>query len=131
MANNSSSMRTDVSKVRFLGSARNGTHHAWAMRVTSLALALLTIGFVFLVMTLVGRSYEDVVDIFGSYIWPGVVALLFTLVGCYHMKLGMQTIIEDYVHGEQTKLYLLMANTFICGLIAAAAGLAIIRLSLG
>jgi succinate dehydrogenase / fumarate reductase membrane anchor subunit len=130
MSNNSSSMRTDISKVRHLGSARSGTSHAWKMRVTSAALILLTIAFVWLCLSLIGRSYEEVMNLFGQRVMPGAIALLFVLVGCYHMMLGMRTIVEDYVHGALAKEYALIANVLFCGLVAGATALAIIKLAL-
>ena len=80
MANDSNSMRTPLSKVRFLGSARSGTHHAWHMRATSAALVPLTVGFVWLLLMLVGKDYNTVRATLGSPC-PAIIMLLFLLAG--------------------------------------------------
>ena len=92
-------MRTTVRQVRYLGSAKSGTHHVWHMRLTSLALVPLTIGFVWIILSLVGKDYNTVRAALGS---PAIaiIMLLFLLAGIYHMMLGMQTVIEDYIHGH-------------------------------
>ena len=131
MSNKSSSLRSEASTVRYLGASRGkATQHALALRLTAAALIPLTLLFAFLVVSLVGRDYESVLRLFGHRIGPGTVALLFTLVGIYHMKTGMETIIEDYAHGRW-KIGLLVANTMFSGLIAAATALSIVKLAVG
>lgn len=117
-----------MGKVRFLGSAKSGTQHAWHMRATSLALFPLTLAFVWLVITLVGKDYNSVRTILGNPL-PSILMLLFILTGIYHMKLGMQTIIEDYVHSEQFKTGWLLANAFFCYAIGLACVYAVLRIS--
>jgi succinate dehydrogenase / fumarate reductase membrane anchor subunit len=128
MSTNPSSIRTPLARVRFLGSARSGTRQSWHMRATSAALVPLTIGFVWLVLTLVGKDYKTVRDTLGS---PpaAILMLLFLGTGIYHMKLGMQMIIEDYVHAEQAKTWSLLANDFFCWCIGLACIYAILRIS--
>jgi succinate dehydrogenase / fumarate reductase membrane anchor subunit len=128
MANDPNSMRTAVRKVRYLGSAKSGTHEAWHMRVTSFALVPLTIAFVWLILSLVGRDYNAVRTALGS---PAIaiLMLLFLLAGIYHMMLGMRTIIEDYVHGSHTKAWSLMGNTFFSICVGLACVYAVLRLS--
>ena len=131
MSNKSSSLRSEASTVRYLGASRGkATQHALALRLTAAALIPLTLLFAFLVVSLVGRDYESGRRLFGHRIGPGTVALLFTLVGIYHMKTGMETIIEDYAHGRW-KIGLLLANTMFSGLIAAATALSIVKLAVG
>ena len=131
MSSNNSSLRTDLSRVRYLGPNRGaGTRHALTLRLTAAALMPLTILFAFLVVSLVGRDYASVRDLFGHRIGPGVIALLFTLVGIYHMKTGMETIIEDYAHGRW-KTGLLVANMMFAGLVATATALSIVKLVVG
>ena len=131
MSNKSSSLRSEASTVRSLGaSGGKATHHALMLRLTAAALMPLTILFAFLVVSLVGRDYDSVMRLFGHRVGPGTIALLFVLVGVYHMKTGMETIIEDYAHGWW-KIGLLVANTMFSGLIAAATALAIIKLAVG
>jgi succinate dehydrogenase / fumarate reductase membrane anchor subunit len=128
MANDPGSMRTAAAKVRHLGSARSGTHHAWMMRVTSLALIPLTIAFVWVVLSLVGQDYATVRATLGRPL-VAILMLLFVPTGVYHMMLGMQTIIEDYVHHEHAKSWSLMANMFFCAAVGLASVYAILRLS--
>ncbi|HEY8578557.1 MAG TPA: succinate dehydrogenase, hydrophobic membrane anchor protein [Beijerinckiaceae bacterium] len=128
MANDPGSMRTAAARVRHLGSARSGTHHAQRMRVTSLALLPLSVGFVFLVLSLVGKDYATVRATLG-HPFAAILMLLFIPTGVYHMMLGMQTIIEDYVHGEHAKAWSLNANVFFCAVIGLASVYAILRLS--
>ena len=131
MGNNGNSLRTEASTVRSLGASRGkATQHALTLRVTAAALMPLTILFAFLVVSLIGRDYDSVMRLFGHRIGPGTIALLFVVVGVYHMKTGMETIIEDYAHGRW-KIGLLVANTMFSGLIAAATALSIVKLAVG
>jgi succinate dehydrogenase / fumarate reductase membrane anchor subunit len=125
-----SSIRTPLSRVRYLGAARAGTKHFWHQRLTSVALISLTIGFVVLLLSLLGRNHAAVVQILGST--PVAVGmLLFVTVSVYHMWLGMQVIIEDYVHEELTKFAVLMCNTFFSCAVGLAGVFAILKLSFG
>jgi succinate dehydrogenase / fumarate reductase membrane anchor subunit len=128
MANDPNSMRTTVRQVRYLGSAKSGTHEAWHMRLTSLALVPLTIAFVWIVLSLVGKDYNTVVKALGS---PAIaiLMLLFLLTSVYHMMLGMRTIIEDYIHGKHAKTWALVANTFFSICVGLACVYAVLRLS--
>ena len=128
MSNKPTSLRTPLGRVRHLGSARSGTQHAWRMRVTSIALLPLTIAFVWLVLSLVGKDHAAVVATLGSPL-PAIIMLLFLLTGIYHMMLGMQAIIEDYVHGEHTKTWCLMLNMFFSAVIGLACIYSVLRLS--
>lgn len=125
------SFRTPLSRVRHFGSAHTGTQHAWAMRVTSAALTLLTIAGVWLALTLVGKSYAEVRAVFAGRVMPGTIVILFLGAGLYHMKLGMQTIIEDYVHEEAAKTWALIANGFFCALVGVATAVAVLKLCVG
>lgn len=122
-------MRTPLARVRHLGAARSGTEHFWRQRVSSVALIPLTIAFVFIVIGLLGRNHAAAVQILGSP-FVAVVMILFVVANAYHMWLGLQVIIEDYVHGD-SKLTLLMANTFFCFAVAIACIYAILKLSFG
>ena len=124
------SMRTPLARVRHLGSARSGTRHFWHQRLTSVALVPLTIAAIVIVIGLLGRNHAAVVQILGSTL-VAIVMLLFVITSVYHMWLGMQVIIEDYVHDEIPKLVSLMANTFFSFAIGLAAAFAILKLSFG
>jgi succinate dehydrogenase / fumarate reductase, membrane anchor subunit len=123
-------MRTPLGHVRGLGSARSGTRHFWHQRLTSLASVPLSVFFVALLVALLGRNHAATVQILGSP-WVAILLLLFILTITYHMQIGMQEIIEDYAHGEISKLVLLIANTFFCIAIGLAAAFAILKISFG
>ena len=126
--NHKPSMRTEASRVRHLGSARSGTHHLWMMRVTSAALVPLTIAFVILVVSLLGKDYQAARAVLASPL-AAIALLLFVLTGIYHMMLGMQTIIEDYVHGEHARSAAVTGNMFFCAAVGMACVFAILRIS--
>ena len=121
-------LSTPLGRVRGLGSARSGTGDFWRQRLTAVAGVPLTIAFVVIVVGLLGGNHAAVVQILGSP-FVAVVMLLFILTICVHMKIGMQVIIEDYVHDERNKLFLLIANTFFCVAVGLASAFAIFTLS--
>jgi succinate dehydrogenase / fumarate reductase, membrane anchor subunit len=124
------SMRTPLGRVRGLGSARSGTGHFWQQRLTAIAAVPLTIAGVVLVISLTGRSYPAVKQILASPL-VAVLMLLFILSNLVHMKIGMQVIIEDYVHDEKQKLTLLVLNTFFSYAIGLACVFAVLKISFG
>jgi succinate dehydrogenase / fumarate reductase membrane anchor subunit len=121
---------TPFKKVDRLGSAKEGTGHFWRQRVTSVAALLLLPPFVWLIVALAGADYEVARRTLSNPI-VGVLLLLVVVVSIEHMRIGMQVIIEDYVHGEGTKIALLLANTFFSACLGFASVLAILRLSFG
>jgi len=121
-------MSTPLARVRGLGAARAGTEHFWRQRVTAVANVPVVIAFVFIVIALLRRNHAAVVQILGSPL-VAVILLLLILSITTHMRLGMQVIIEDYVHEERTKLFLLMANTFFAIVVALATAFALLMLS--
>jgi succinate dehydrogenase / fumarate reductase membrane anchor subunit len=123
-------MSTPLGRVRGLGAARSGTEHFWRQRLTAVANVPLSIGFVLIVVGLLGRNHAAVVQILGSPL-VAVVMLLFILSVTTHMRIGMQVIIEDYVHDEIWKLVSLMLNTFFSFAVGLAAVYAILKLSFG
>jgi len=123
-------MRTPLGRVRGLGSAKSGTEHFWQQRLTGMASVPLTIAGVFLVISLTGRSYISVKQILASPL-VSVLLLLFILSNVVHMKIGMEVIIEDYVHDEKQKLTLLMLNSFFSIAIGLACAYAVLKLSFG
>jgi succinate dehydrogenase / fumarate reductase membrane anchor subunit len=124
------SMRTPMRRVRGLGAAHTGTHHFWHQRVTSVAGIPLCIALIVIVIGLLGRSHAAVVQILGSPI-VAIIMLLFIINIVYHMWIGMQEIVVDYVHEDKLKLATLLANTFFCFGIAFASAFAILKLSFG
>ncbi len=125
-----SDMRTPLNKVRGLGSAKDGTEHFFRQRVTAVANVFLISFFVILVISLQGSSHAEFVETLSNPI-IATLMLLVLLSGIYHMKLGMQVIIEDYVHGEFARLLALMANIFFCAFVGLASVFAVITIGFG
>jgi succinate dehydrogenase / fumarate reductase membrane anchor subunit len=123
-------LQTPLKRVRGLGASRSGTGHFWQLRLTSVASVPLTIAFVVIVVSLLGRNHAAVVQILASP-FVAIVMLLFIFTNVYHMWLGMQVVIEDYVHDELMKLGLLMTNTFFSIAVATASLYALFKLSFG
>ena len=123
-------MRTPLSQVRGLGSAKDGTDHFWRQRLTGVANIPLTIFFVFLVVSMIGAGHEQAAAMIASPL-VAIILLMMIVSGLYHMRLGMQAIIEDYVHGEGMKIVLVMANTFFTVAIGAACIFAVLKISFG
>ena len=124
------SLRTPLGRVHHLGSAHHGTRHFWHQRLTSVANVPLTIAVIVIVMGMLGRNHAAVVQILGST-FVSITLILFVLSSVYHMWIGMQVIIEDYVHHENSKFAMLMANTFFSIAVGLAAVYAIFKLAFG
>ena len=125
-----SSMRTPLARVRSLGSSHSGTRDFWRQRLTAVAMALLIVPVIVIVLMLIGRNQAGAAQIIGSM--PiAVILILFIVASTWHMKIGMQVVIEDYVHSEKLKLVLIMANNFFSFAVALASIYAIFKLSSG
>ena len=123
-------MRTPLKEVRRLGSAKEGADHFWLQRLTGASNLILAIFAIWLTVSLVGADHATVKATIGHPL-VALPLLLFLASAAIHMRLGMQVIIEDYVHGEAAKIVLLMLNTFVAIAVAAAGGLSILKLSFG
>lgn len=124
------SMRTPLKTARHLGSAKEGSDHFWKQRVTAVANVFLGLFLVWLIASLVGADHATVkAKLANPLIALAMLALIAS--GTVHMRLGMQTIIEDYVHGEGVKIVCLMLNTFFAAFIALASAFAILKISFG
>ena len=108
--------------MRGLGSAQSGTGHFWRQRLTAVANVPLTIAFVVILVSLLGRNQAAAQQILGTPL-VAIIMLLFIASITYHMRLGMQVVIEDYVHGEIVRPLLIMANIFFTIAVGLAAGL--------
>ncbi len=124
------SMRTPLGRVRNLGAAHSGTGDFWRQRLTAVAMALLIVPVIAVVIMLLGRNQAGAAQILGS-LPIAVIMLLFVITSCWHMKIGMQVVIEDYVHSEHLKLIAVMANNFFSVTVALASIYALIKLSSG
>jgi succinate dehydrogenase / fumarate reductase membrane anchor subunit len=123
-------MRTPLGRVLGYGSAKSGTGHFIEQRLTALANIPLTIAAVLIVISLIGHNHAAVVQILGSS--PvAIIMLLFIISATYHMKIGMQVIIEDYVHDEAVKYGLLVLSTFFAIVVGFSSVYAILKLSFG
>jgi len=126
MDDHGKSMRTPLSRVRFLGSARFGAEENWAMRVSSAALVPLTLAFLWLILGLLHKDYNGVRAELGEPL-PAIALLLFVVVGVYHMQVGMRSVILDYLHGL-TREWALMLNAFFAAAIGLACVYAVLRI---
>jgi len=124
------SMRTPLGRVRNLGAAHSGTSDFWRQRITAVAMTLLMIPVIVIVMMLLGRNQAGAAQILGS-LPIAVILLLFIFASAWHMKIGMQVVIEDYVHNEKLKLVSIMLNNFFSIAVALASTYAILKLSSG
>ena len=124
------SMRTPLGRVRNLGSSHSGTSDFWRQRLTAVAMVLLTLPVIVVVMMLLGRNQAGAAQILGSPL-VALILLLFIIATVWHMKIGMQVVIEDYVHGELVKLTAIMANNIVSVAVALASIYAILKLSSG
>ena len=125
-----SSMRTPLERVRGLGSAHTGTSDFWRQRLTAVAMTLLIVPVIVVVIMLIGHNHAGAAQILGS-IPIAIILLLFIVASTWHMKIGMQVVIEDYIHNEKLKIASVMANNFFCVAVALASIYAILKLSSG
>lgn len=123
-------IRTPLARVRGLGSAKDGTGHFWWMRVTSVLLILLTIHAVALAISLIGADYTVTRKALAQP-YNAVPLLLLIIAGIYHMWLGMQTVIEDYMHEEGRKIVWLMLNFIFSAVVGLTCVYAVLKLSFG
>lgn len=129
MAAPKTTLRTPLAKVRGLGAAKKGTEHFIAQRVSALALIPLTLWFVWAVAAHTLGDHAAAVS-FIAHPVNAALLLLFALTGIYHFVLGLQVVIEDYVHGEGLKIAALLLNKFVGVVLGLAVAIAILKIAL-
>ncbi len=123
-------MRTPLGQVRGLGSTRAGTSHFWWQRLTAVANIPLTLFIVFSIVFHIGTDHAKMAAYLGSPIVT-IALFLFIVSSVFHMGLGMNTIIEDYIQHEGLKILAKMASTFFCIVIGFSSLFAVLKLSFG
>ena len=123
-------IRTPLAKVRGLGSAKEGTDHFWKQRITALANVPLTIFLVSLIASLAGADHATVKKVIAQPL-VAILLLLLILSGIHHMRMGMQTIIEDYITAEGKKVLALAFNSFFAYSVGLTCIWAVLKLSFG
>jgi succinate dehydrogenase / fumarate reductase membrane anchor subunit len=123
-------MRTPLSRVKGLGAAHHGVEHWWMHRITAMSNIPLIVSFVIIVASLAGRPYAEAIRIISN---PLVALLLILCVISVtnHMRLGVQIIIDDYVHDRGWKIGAVIANNFFAAVIAAACLFSVLKISFG
>ncbi len=122
--------KTPLGRVLGLGSAKSGTEHWWAERVSSIAAIPLTVFFILFVLTHLGASRAELVASMTNPIVAILMALT-VLTMLWHMRMGLQVVIEDYIHGTAAKYSALLLNTFFTAALGVAALFAILKMSFG
>jgi succinate dehydrogenase / fumarate reductase membrane anchor subunit len=124
------SIRTPLGKVRGLGAAKNGTAHWWMQRLTAIALVPLGIWLLASLVALVGADHATVVGWLNRPV-PAILMILLVTAGFYHLKLGLQVVIEDYIGAESSKLVLLVLVNFACIALGFACVFAVLKIAFG
>ncbi len=124
------SLRSPLGRVLGLGSAKDGTGHWWAQRVSSIGLLLLGTWFLLSLLQLESFTYPSVAA-FVAEPWNAILMILMVGTIAYHSKLGIQVVIEDYVSGSALKISMLLLSSFAHVLVAFAAAYSILMISLG
>jgi succinate dehydrogenase / fumarate reductase, membrane anchor subunit len=123
-------LRSPLGRAVGLGSAKEGVEHWWMQRLTAIALVPLALWFVASVIALAGADHVAVIEWLSG---PLAAILMLLLIGAtfYHAALGLQVVIEDYIHGEGAKFAALVLNKFICFALAVAGIFAVLKIAFG
>ena len=123
------SLRSPLGKVLGTGSAKEGVHHWWLQRLTSIALVPLTIWFVVSLLSLSSFGHVTIIT-WMAHSWTALLLILFILVATWHSQLGVRVVVEDYIHGG-AKTLTLVVLTFIHAVVAAAGIFAVLKVAFG
>jgi succinate dehydrogenase / fumarate reductase, membrane anchor subunit len=121
-------MRSPLGRAIGLGSAKEGVEHWWLQRITAVALVPLSLWFVIAIIRLVGADSDGVRDWVGNPL-PAIMLVLLLIATFYHAALGLQVVIEDYIHGELTKLGLVVIVRLGCFALAVAGMFAVLSMA--
>lgn len=124
------SLRSPLGRARGLGSAKSGTQHWWSQRLTAVALVPLIIWFVISMVAATGSDYASARDFIGSPV-SAVLLILLIVTTFHHAQLGLQVVIEDYVHTKSVEIALLLAVKGAAIVLAVAAIFAVLSIAFG
>ena len=130
MSNTTKTMRTHLKSVRGLGAAKEGVQHWWIQRVTAVAMVPLLLVMLVCILKLAAGDHAAVAAAFRHPL-IAIVALLSILAVFWHLKLGLQVVIEDYVHAEGLKMAALLGVTFATFIVGGIAALSVLKLFFG
>jgi succinate dehydrogenase / fumarate reductase membrane anchor subunit len=122
-------LRSPLGRARGLGSARAGSHHWWAQRLTALALVPLTLWFIFSVIHLSGATHQVVIEWLSGPLTLGLMLALIVAT-FHHLQLGVQVVIEDYVHDERAKMGAVLAVKALSVLLALVCIVSVLKIGL-
>lgn len=121
-------LRTPLGRVRGLGSAKEGTNHWWALRATSVTLVPLSLWFVISLMSVAHADYAAAIEWVGKP-WNSALLVVFLVSMFYHAILGMEEVLQDYVHHEGLKVAAILVMKFVLTVVGAAAVIAVLRIA--
>ncbi|EHM02530.1 succinate dehydrogenase, hydrophobic membrane anchor protein [Acetobacteraceae bacterium AT-5844] len=122
-------LQSALGRVRGLGSAKGGTHHWWAQRVTSIALLPLSLWFILSVAGHTGSTHAEILAWIG-HPFNAVLLLSFIAISFHHAAAGMQVVLEDYVRGEMQRMVSILAVKALCWILGLLAALSVLRIAL-
>ncbi len=123
-----SNLRTPLSQVKGLGSAKEGTGHFWIQRLTAIALVPLVLWLGFSIASLPGMDYVSIREWISSP-FTSILLILFVITGFYHAKLGLQTVIEDYIGNHSTRTVMIIVVSFLAAILAVTGVFSILRIA--
>ena len=129
-AKSATSMRTPLGRVRGRGAAHGGTSDFFRQRLTAVAMVVLFVPVIIVILSMIGRNQAGAAAILGSPL-VAIIMILFIIAAVWHMKIGMQVIIEDYVKQPLLRVLALLANSFFSALVGIASAAALLKITFG